>query len=178
MASSFYLIWEQPDITLRGYAATTGWVDGGLSFPVCFPQRYSEAKIVTLRSSARDSGTLETLKSVKFYLTGNATDLIQVQETWPYYGSSFSPNRVELNGGFEISFDEGRTYTRFSKTAGYASDPSTWISLPASAVGLNGIAGQLGPYDRARIYMRYRVPQQATNYKLLDVRLAVDFDIV
>jgi hypothetical protein len=177
----FHLVWQKDELLLRGYDfVASDWKDGQLTFPVAYPGRYSDTKIITLRSSARDQGTLDVLKTVKLYLVGDATDLYQVMEVWPF----LSDTKPELNGGFEISFDEGRSYTRLqyvsggSSNAGYKGDASTWITLPAEAIGLNGIAGELGPFDRAKLYVRFKIPPQATNYKLLNVQLAADFDVI
>jgi hypothetical protein len=175
MVTPFYLIWQRDDLLLRGRTNQT-WVDGQATFPISFPGRKTEALPLTLRSSARDSHTFETLKSVQFYLTG--TDVPIVQEEWPTLGDAFTPVRPELSGGFEVSFDRGRSWTRFSSTVGHASDPATWVSLPALAVGLNGVTGQLGPFDQAHLLVRYVIPPQAADFKIFDIQLAVDFDIV
>lgn len=171
--TSFYLIWQYNDQVLRGQEDGS-WVDGALTFPVTFPGRFSEAKKVTLRSSARDSNTLETLTNVKLFLTGDADDLQIVQSIWP----AMDADRPELNGGLEISFDEGRTYTRFSSAVGLQSNSGTWITLPASAIGLNGTDGKLGPFDQAHMLLRYKIPPGADQYRVFDVRLGVSFDVV
>ena len=171
----FYLIWKRGDTLLRGYEESA-WVDGSLVFPITFPGRTSAAVPITLQSSARDTRTFETLQNIRLYLTG--TDVSLVQETWPYYGDTCTPSRPELNGGFEVSFDHGRSWTRFSKTVGYEPDPSTWVSIPTTAVGLSGLTGQLGPFDQAHLLVRYTVPQQTTVFKVLDIQLAADFDVV
>ncbi len=177
----FHLVWQKDEALLKGYDySADSWVDGQLTFPVSHPGRYSDTKIITLRSSARDQGTLDVLTSVKLYLTGSSEDLEQIIEVWPF----ISETKPELNGGFEISFDEGRTYTRFqyvsggSSNVGYEGDSTTWLTLPSEAIGLNGITGQLGPFDRAKMYVRFKIPPQATNYNLLDIKLAVDCDVI
>ena len=90
---------------------------------------------------------------MKFYLTGDADDLTLVQKTWPNLGFAYNPPRPELNGGFQISFD-GINWTTFSIKdptltgsvgAGDQNDPTTWILLPASSIGVNGQDGTLGP---------------------------------
>lgn len=172
---AFYLIWQYGESLLRGYE-NGGWVENKLSFRISFPGRVSDALPVTLRSSARDSHTFETLKAVKFYLTGS--DVPVVQEQWPYLGNAFNPARAELNGGFELSFDGGRTWNRFSREVGYEKNPATWLDLPSNAVGAGAVAGQLGPFDRARLLVRYVIPPKVDLFKVLDIQLAVDFDIV
>lgn len=145
-------------------------------FPITFPGRSTEALPLGLRSSARETQTFETLTSVRLYLAG--ADVPIVQELWPSYGDAHSPARPELNGGFELSFDGGRSWTRFSKTVGYAPDPSTWVLLPACALGLDGQDGILKPFDRAHLLARYVVPPQADQYRVFDIRLMVDVDVV
>lgn len=172
--SPFYLIWQRDDLLLRGRAAEA-WVDGQAVFPITFPGRKTEALSLTLRSSARDSHTFETLTNVRFYLTG--ADVPIVQAAWPAYGNAFTPARPELSGGLEVSFDQGHSWTRFSTTVGYESNPATWLELPAIAVGLGGTAGQLGPFDQAHLLVRFVVPPQATEFKVFDLQLAVDCDI-
>jgi hypothetical protein len=169
--SPFYLIWQYNDAVIRGQQDGS-WVDGELTFPVSFPGEYSSALRVTLRSSARDTGTFETLQGLKLYLQGS--DAAVVQQQWPV----ISADRPELNGGFEISFDNGRTYTRFDATHGLESNVSTWLTVPASAIGLDGQNGILGPFDQAHFLVRYRIPPTATLFGKLDIRLAAGFDIV
>lgn len=176
---AFYLIWEQNGSLLQGVdPSSKKWTAGSLVYPVSFPGSLSIPQVATLRSSARATNTLETLSGVKLYLTGNTSDLSIVQGQWPYLGNSFTPSRPELNGGMEISFDGGRSYTRFSNEVGLEATSATWITLPAVSVGLNGIAGQLGPFDQAHFLLRFNIPQGATLYKVPDVRLAADFDII
>jgi hypothetical protein len=104
---------------------------------------------------------------VKFYLTGDPNDIATVQGSWPNLGFSYNPQRPQLNGGFQISFD-GIDWTTFSIKnpaltgsvgAGDQNDPSTWILLPASAIGSDGQDGTLGPYDQATFYIRFVVPR-------------------
>jgi hypothetical protein len=176
---AFYVIWQQNGVLLQGVNPIGGsWTANPLVFPVSFPGQVSIPQSATLRSSARDTNTLETLVGVKVYLTGLAADIAIVQSQWPYLGNAFTPARPELNGGVEISFDQGRSYTRFSNEVGLEATPSTWITLPAISVGLNGIAGQLGPFDQAHMLVRFNIPQGATLYKVPDIRIAADFDII
>jgi hypothetical protein len=169
--TSFYLIWQQNDKVLRGQE-NGSWADGALTFPVSFPGRYSDALLITLRSSARDSHTFETLNNVKLFLLGS--DVPVVQKQWPVLDAT----RPEMNGGFEISFDNGRNYIRFDANNGLETNPATWITIPASAIGLDGADGILGPFDQAHFLVRYKVPPQVTLFKVLDIRLAASFDVV
>jgi hypothetical protein len=172
----FYLIWNQNGTLLRGYQGDS-WVDGSLIFPINFPGKITEALQVTLQSSARANNTLETLTNVKLYLTGDPGDLAVVQGVWPYLSNSYTPARAEMNGGLEISFD-GVNYTRFTNEVGLESDPSTWITLPAISIGQSGQDGILGPFDMATLTLRYNVPAAASMFKVFNIQLAADCDVV
>ena len=179
MTPPFNLTWSQNGSIIRGY--TNGaYVEGSLVFPVSFPGSISEPLTVTLNSSAQANGTYDILQNIKFFLTGDPDDLATVQGGWPTLGNAFTPPRPEMNGGLQISFD-GSTWTTFvsgSSGVGDQNYPSTWIELPAVAIGAGGIAGTLGPFDIALFYMRYVLPATTTTYKVFDINLAVDCDIV
>jgi hypothetical protein len=145
------------------------------SFPIGFPGTVSTPEQLQVRSNAATLGTYETLTGVKFYLTGDPDDINTVQNVWPTLGGTSKP---ELNGGVDISFDFGRTYTRFDTTHGYEADPGTFIPLPIQAVGSQGTAETLGAFDTAHLIIRYTIPPGATQFKKLDIRLAMDFDII
>jgi hypothetical protein len=115
------------------------------------------------------------LKSVKIFLTGDPSDINMVQNVWPTLGGA---NRPELNGGYDISFDFGRTYTRFDSTHGLESDSTTWIVLPSESIGLQGQDGVLTAFDTAHMLVRVVVPPGDIEYKSFDIRLAMDFDIL
>jgi hypothetical protein len=170
---SFYLVWKEGTTTLKGFSST--WLDNPTVFPINFPGYTTPAKTLTLASSAKDNASFETLQSVKLYLTGDPTDIQTVQIIWPTLGGTSKP---QLNGGLEISFDFGRTYTRFDSTHGLESNSTTWLTLPKSAIGLSGLDGTLGPFDQAQIMTRYVIPPGATTFKVFDIRLAIDCDIV
>ena len=151
---------------LRGYENGAD-VNGGLTFPVAFPGTISRPRTVTLASSALANGTFDILQNVKFYLTCDPGDITTVQGSWPNLGFSYNPQRPQLNGGFQISFD-GINWTTFSIRnpalagsvgAGDRNDPSTWIILPGSAIGSDGQDGTPGPYDPATFYIRFVVPR-------------------
>lgn len=164
---NFSLIWQTDD----GVLATNQ-----LPFGVAFPARTTEAFAAQLRSNARDLRTTDTLTAVRFYLSGSYA--VQVVEQWPQYGQAFTPERTDLNGGFEVSFDDGATWIRFDLSHGWQGDPSTWIPLPASALGSNGIAGTIGPLDIAHLLVRLVVPPGAGDFTTLDLRLVADCDVV
>lgn len=147
---------------------------GTYMFPVVFPGTSSLATQIQMRTNARDLQSYETVQNVSFYLSGNATDVNTVQNVWPVISSSQS----QLNGGFDISFDFGRTYIRFNNTTGVLGDPSSWILLPAEAIGSQGVDGQLGAFDSATMIIRLVIPPSATEYKILNIELGVDFDVI
>ncbi|HVI40920.1 MAG TPA: hypothetical protein VM577_09690, partial [Anaerovoracaceae bacterium] len=144
-------------------------------FPIGFPNTTSKPQQLQVSSNAASLQTFETLTDVKLFLTGNTDDLQVVQSVWPNLGG---PTRPELNGGYEISFDFGRTFIRFDTSHGLESDPLTWIPLPVEAVGVQGRAGTLGAFDAAHLIVRVIVPPGAVDYRKLDVKLAMDFDII
>lgn len=161
----FQLVWSD----VSNNILTSQW------FPIAFPATTSQPRQLQVRSNAAALQTFETLTGVKFYLTGDPTDVNTVQNIWPSLGGVDKP---ELNGGIEISFDFGRTYIRLDLTHGLESDPSTWIDLPVEAVGTQGAAKTLGAFDTAHLIVRYIVPPGAIQFKQLDIRLALDFDII
>src|SRR5271166_5163027 len=107
------------------------------TFAIGFPGTTSAPYQLQVRSNAADLQTFETLVNCKFFLTGDPNDINTVQGIWPTLGGVTKP---ELNGGVDISFDFGQTYTRFSLTQGLESNPSTWVPLPSTAVGTQGVA--------------------------------------
>lgn len=195
--SAFSLLWSQNGTVIHGGAATSPLV-----FPVQFPGTTSVVQQVTLASSALTNGTFDILSGVKFYLTGDPADMNTVQGYtppisitppsggwavgWPNLGNVSTPPRPELNGGLEISFD-GNSWTTFSAVqssapgsvgVGDQNDPTTWLLLPGTAIGVGGADGILGPFDTATLYLRYVIPNSATSYQLFDIALAVDADVV
>lgn len=165
MSTPFQLVWSD----VSNNILTQKW------FPISFPATTSIPQQLQVRSNASTLQTFETLTGVKFFLTGDPTDVDTVQNIWPNLGDI---NKPELNGGVEISFDFGRTYTRFDQTHGLESSPATWISLPVEAVGTQGAFETLGAFDTAHLIVRYVIPPGAIQFKSLDIRLALDFDII
>lgn len=165
MSVPFQLVWSD----VSNNILTAQW------FPIGFPATVSVPEQLQVRSNATALQTFETLTGVKFFLTGDPTDVDTVQNIWPSLGGS---NKPELNGGLDISFDFGRTYTRFDSTHGVENSPSTWIALPVEAVGTQGTEQTLGAFDTAHLILRYTIPPGAVQFKLLDIRLALDFDII
>jgi hypothetical protein len=145
------------------------------AFPINFPGQSTTPAQLQVRSNAVTLQTYETLVGVKFFLTGDPDDINIVQNIWTTIGGSTRP---ELNGGVDISFDFGQTYIRFDITHGLESAPSTWIPLPAEAVGAQGADQTLGAFDTAHIIIRYVIPPGATQYEKFDIRLGIDFDIL
>lgn len=165
MSIPFQLVWRD----LSNNALTQA------AFPIGFSNTTSIAQQVQVSSNAITLQTFETLANVSLYLTGNANDINTVQNIWPTLGPT---NRPDLNGGFDISFNLGRTYTRFDQNHGLESNPATWIPLPIDAVGSQGSASTLGAFDTAHFLIRVVIPPGATQFGQLDIRLALDFDII
>ena len=181
MPIPFSLLWSQNGTLIHG-----GSVSKVLVYPAMFPGKTSLVQKISLTSSAQVNGTFEILNGVKFYLTGTDEDLDLVQGQWPNLGFAYNPPRSEMDGGLQISFD-GNNWITFSRLdphiigsqgIGDKDDPSTWLELPGVAIGLNGADGGLGPYDVATIYLRYVVPDSHLEYRIFDINLAVDCDVV
>jgi hypothetical protein len=188
----FTITWEQNGSILHGYGLVETsppaeeYIEGSLIFPISFPSVTTNPIQVTLKSSALANGTFDILSNVRFYLSGDPDDLNIVQNIWPNLDFSFSPPLPELSGGLQISFD-GVNWTTFSIAqpdvagsvgVGDINDSTTWLLLPALAIGPNGSDGVLGPFDVATIYLRYVIPPGATQYQVFDVSLSIDCDVV
>src|SRR5208282_821354 len=131
---------------------------------ITFPTQATLPINVRMSSSSHDLGVFDTFRNIKLYLTGDANQIAIIQGLWPVQG-----------GGLFISYDGGKTYKVFSTTYGYESDPTTWVLLPAVAVGLGGHDGILGPFDSANLVLKYVIPEQATQYDIYNVSLTADF---
>jgi len=134
---------------------------------ISFPNDQTVPVNVHLSSSARDQHTFDTFRNVRLYLTGDPAQVQIVQEVWPSQG-----------GGLFISFDGGKTYTVFSPTYGFEADPSTWVLIPAAAIGIGATDGVLGILDSANLVLKYVIPEQADQFQVFEVQLTADFDIV
>lgn len=172
MPTPFQIIWsDNSGNEIRG----PNIPNGAVWLPIGFPTTTSQIQSLQFRSNAQDLQTYEVLSNVNFYLTGNPNDVNTVQNIWTNYGG---PTKPELNGGFEISFDFGRTYIRFNSNIGVESNPATWILLPTEAVGAQGIVGILGPFDIGRVIVRYIIPPAADQYQTFNISLGIDFDVI
>jgi hypothetical protein len=176
--ASLYLIWQENGTVLTGQDSSGNWINNNETFAINYPGNMTEAHILNVYSSAQINKTYNTLINVKLYLTGDAESLQIVQEFWPILGNGYVPFRTNLNGGFEISFDGGSNYTRFSTSVGYQQDPSTWITLPAISVGINGQDGVLGAFDIATLIVRFVIPPGSVEFQKLNIGLALDFDVI
>jgi len=181
MSIPFSLLWYQNGTLLHG-----GVVSHPLVYPAMFPGKTSPVQAITLTSSAQINGSFDILTGVKFYLTGDPDDLALIQGTWPNLGFAYNPPRAETNGGLQISFD-GNNWNTFaiadpdipaSIGLGDKDHAATWLELPAEAVGINGTDGVLGPFDVATLYLRYVIPESELEYRVFNINLAVDCDIV
>lgn len=174
---SFYLQWLHNNQLVQGFDPANGFTPGQLVFPVAFPGQFSDPLSVFLSTTAMQSQTFETLKNVQLYLEGDDEDIEVVQQNWPYLGLGYSPRRKDLEGGLEISFDGGRSYTRFSVDQGYRSDPNSWITVPAVSIGYGASDGVLTAFDRASFLVRMVVPPHAKDTRLFNLRLEVSCDV-
>lgn len=160
-----YLVWTQGTGVLIGQVnlvfQQTEAVQG-----ISFPSNGTIPINVRMASSARDLQTFDTLQNVRLYLTGDPTQIATIQTVWAAQG-----------GGLLISYDGGRTYSTFSATYGYELDPTTWVTLPAVSIGLNGHDGILGPFDSANFVLKFVIPEVATQYQIYDISLTADFDV-
>src|SRR5271163_887103 len=161
----FYLVWTQGTAILVGESNGV-FEQNEAVFGISFPNQQTPPLAVNLASSARQNSGFDTLNSTKLYLTGPAEEVAIVQGLWP-----------SLGGGLQISFDGGLTYHTFSTTYGYQNDPTTWVLIPESAIGLDATSGQLGPFDSANFLLQYVIPEAATQYQIYDVALTCDFDV-
>jgi hypothetical protein len=144
--------------------------NNSIYFNVSYPNRTSDVLTVSFQSPANNLGTQEILTGTSLYLDGEAASLLL---SWTTIS-----NKANLNGGLQVSFDLGETWTTFSPTAGNKANKSTWILLPASAIGSLGVAGILNPYDSATISLRVVVPPSFSNYGVLNFNIGVDFDVI
>jgi hypothetical protein len=160
-----YLNWMQGTAVLIGLVNTI-FQENPCVEGITFPSNSTTPVNVRMSSSSHDLQTFDTFRNVKLYLTGDPDQIAIIQGLWPTQG-----------GGLFISYDGGKTYTPFTTTYGYQADPTTWVLLPAVAVGLGGLNGVLGPFDSANLVLKYVIPEQANQYDIYNVQLTADFDV-
>lgn len=158
---SYKVIWTVNDVV----STSSTYLD------VSYPSTTSKPISLVIASPAANTNTTEILTNVKFYLDGSDATLL---ESW----ASISGTESSLNGGVEISFDNGITWTRFSSTIGKKSDTSTWVILPAVAISSLATDGQLMSYDRGKLLLRVIVPPSFSDYRIISFLLGTDFDVV
>ena len=174
--ASLYLIWQENGVTLTG--ENTAWLNNNLTFDINYPGKVTEGHVITVMSSAQVNKTYNNLVNVKVYLSGDPLSVKIIQELWPTLGNGYNPQRTNLNGGLEISFDGGRNYTRFDVNNGYALQPSTWLVLPGVSMGTGGQDGVLGAFNIATFILRFTIPPGAVEFQKLNVSIALDFDVI
>jgi hypothetical protein len=172
------LIWK-----LNGNTLKDGTINNPLVFPVVFPATVGTSQTIAMTSSATIDGTFSTLENVKLYLQGDPDQIDTLLNVWTNYGTNSVPQRPDLNGGIEISFDNGSTFTRLGSAPdgtriGFPDEQTTWITLPASCIVPGALAGTLGPVDIAMFSVRYIVPPLADQFQIFNVRIEVSFDVV
>lgn len=151
---------------------------GPIFFAINYPGHTTESIVLKVGTNAQATKTFNTLRDVKIYLTGDVSSVQLVQQIWPLLGESFSPARPDINGGLDISFDNGQTYTRFNPIIGNETLSSTWITLPAEAIGLDGSDGTITPFDTATMLIRLVIPPVSIDYKKLSLSIGLDFDVL
>ena len=173
------LIWQ-----LNGNTIRDGSTDGSLIHPINFPGVTGDIQTVTLQTSAQTDQTFASLTGLQLYLQGDLDQLNTILNIWPAYGNASNPPRTDLNGGLEISFDGGATFHRFGfcplcqARLGDPADPSTWLTIPAMAISPSDGDGVLGPFSTASMLLRYRIPPQADQFEIFNVRLEAAFDVI
>lgn len=145
------------------------------AFAISFPATTSQPQQIQVASNAASLQTYETLIDVAFFLTGDPDDINIIQSIWPTIGGD---SNTQLNGGAEISFDSGQTFIRFDVSHGKKEDSTTWIPLPAAAIGFGAVEQTLGPFDRGHLIFRYVIPPGATQFKKFNITLSMGFDIL
>jgi hypothetical protein len=133
-------------------------LDNALSFGVVVPGQTIGPLTVDLQSSTFLQGTMYVLSGIQFYLDGDAATVALLNTTWP-----------AMNGGIELSFDDGQTWIRFTQ-------PGQRIPLPPTSV-LDQL-GQLQPAETAQFLLRLVVPAAANPNGLNQLRLGVEFDVL
>lgn len=164
---SILIAWQSGSIIVKDSSN----LEGTISFPVSTPS-ITTTPLPFLFYVDGDTPVVNLI-NVKLYLSGDPTSVNIIQNVWP----NIQVSRPDLNGGLEISLDQGRTFTRFSSTVGLASDPTTWIILPASATSYSTEDGVLSSLDAAAIQLRLVIPPGATQYQKFNFEIEVDCDV-
>jgi hypothetical protein len=179
--NDFFLIWKVNNVQYTGEVALGSDAELQVQdyyFPISFPGQILGPITVTLQSCSSYYGIPDNLTNVRFFLDGDPNTLSVIRDLWPALGNSYAPARPDVAGGMDISLDQGQTWTRITTTVGNKDIPSTWIPMPATAVGYGATAGQIGPFDTATILCRLVIPTNAQESQLFDINLAIDPDIV
>ena len=163
-----HIRWSTVEVALlHGFDNTTQlWTDEDLVLGLANPNLVTAPIEVFLRSNAAMIDSQEILNHVRIYLAGAAADLTRLLEEWPATGN-----------GLEVSFDGGRSWTRFSTVAGNPADPSTWIPLPGVAISSVAADGQIGPMDTARLHLRLNVGA-VPDAIFSRIRIGIDCDVL
>lgn len=158
MEQPLHLIWTHNGKVLRGYDLSDAlWKNNVFHFGIGFPGKQTEPKEILLSSSGLRLRSYDILTNVKIRLEADEATLAMFSDWW------------NSGCGIEISMDGGATYTLLTEDS---------VSLKASAIGMDAVDGQLGPFDTARLLMRARVPSNFTDYGKIQFQLAVECDVV
>ena len=164
---SLYISWQSGSQIVKGPLD----LEGVMSFEVTTPGTLTEP--ITLVFYTDGDIPVSNLINIKLYLNGDPTSLDILTNQWPY----IQLDRPDLNGGLEISTDQGRTFTRFNQTYGYLSNPTTWITLPATATAYSTEDGVLSSIDTGTIQLRLVIPPGATQFMKFNFNIEVDCDV-
>lgn len=167
---SIFLGWQSTGVIIQGEVTPEGLI----SFPVITPGVATAPLSLLFYLDPESTTPVNTLENIKIYLGGDVASVNIIQNIWPALGGSA---REDLNGGLEISFDQGNSYTRFNSTVGLASNPASWIILPAGATSFSEIDGVMSNSDAAGILIHLIVPPGATQYQKLSFQIQVDCDV-
>jgi hypothetical protein len=153
------------------------WTLNGVVVPtqaymsVGFPSLVSGPVTLTVASPAGINNTKEILTNIQFFLDGPDADLLQ---SW----TTINSIKTTLNGGVEISFDGGLTWSRFNATTGLKSNKATWVQLPGAAISEIATDGTLTPNDSGTILLRLVIPPSFSDYRVISFLIGTDFDVV
>lgn len=161
------VFWRKQADFYRTYDLDGNYINNDLFHGILRPGDTSVLQEVWIQNSASIRGTKEIFRNARIYLDIPDSLIPKYLETWPGQG-----------GGVQISFDSGSNWITLSSTQGNPSDSSTWVGIPAAAIGSNAEAGVLNPNDVAVIWLRVKVPGQELEAGLYEFGLGIDVEVI